>query len=54
MMEVERRASEGAYSMGGKRDMNFQAQFSVRDSTVNMQTRQIVNIKIDFIFKLIR
>ena len=25
MMEVERRASEGAYSMGGKRDMNFQA-----------------------------
>ena len=25
MMEVERRASEGAYSIGGKRDMNFQA-----------------------------
>ena len=25
MMEVEQRASEGAYSMGGKRDMNFQA-----------------------------
>ena len=25
VMEVERRASEGAYSMGGKRDMNFQA-----------------------------
>ena len=24
IMEVERRASEGAYSMGGKRDMNFQ------------------------------
>ena len=25
MMEVEQRASEGAYSMGEKRDMNFQA-----------------------------
>ena len=40
MMEVERRASEGAYSMGVKRDMSFQARLFPDDILAMAQRNQ--------------
>ena len=39
-MEVEQRASEGAYSMGGKRDMSFQARLFPDDILAMAQRNQ--------------